>query len=796
LHNSMTAYGMPAQVRFHRSPLTVLFLVILLTAAWGQSSKSGIVSGVVSDPSGAVIPNASVRLVNSTARYDRTITTDGEGRYRFLTVPFGAFSLHIEAVGFAAANFDGEVKGTAAVLHNVQFKSATLAQQITVEDTAVNAAATHFDFDNEELERGPLSSPNDELPAVVESVPGVVPEENGRLHVRSSEAQPQYVLDGISIAENLSSDFGTALDSENLRTTQIITGNVPAEFGGRVPAVVNLTTKSGLEMPWNGSLSFSGGSFDSGAVDLEAGGHVRNIGIFLTGDVSRTNRFYDPPEITNFHNQGGVAHILSRFDWAQSEKNTFRMTLSTNGSSFQVPNDSEQQEEGQHIRQDFRDDYQALAWSHIFNETTTSEVTFFRRSSSAKLSDPGITGTPFYLAQNRRQRSEGLQANLIKEWRGHQFKAGIEARRLPVNEFFTLAVTDPEDVDEDSPVQEFTPDEPFIFNQRRAGSQGSLFVQDHARLGEHWTVDAGLRYDHADMVVHDNAMSPRIGIAYRVIRTNTVLHASYNRLFQVPDLENLLLSSSPEAAELQSEDVSGLRTIKAERQNHYQFGIQQQIARHVQLGVLHYVKNVHNWLDDEELFETPVIFPVQLARGDVRGTEVRLDLMSLEGWTGYVSYANSKATVTAPLIGGLFLETDEGEFADAGHQFPADSVERNEGQAGLTYAHKSGAWGSFKARYDSGIPSDFEADDYPSFDPRIQQQLDPVRIRLKPRTLLDLAIGADLLRESSHPISLQFGVNNLLDRFYLYNFRSIFSGTHVGRPREFIVRATFHWRTK
>jgi hypothetical protein len=778
--------------------LLVSVLCCYLPEVRGQG-PGGVVAGTVTDPSGAVIPNASVRLASAAAPHERTVSTDGEGRYRFTGVAFGPFTLHIEAPGFAPASFEGEVKGTTPILHNVQFKSATVAQQITVEDTALGAgvSATHYDFDEERLEKKPLSSPNDQLPAVVESVPGVVPEENGRLHVRASEAQPQYVLDGIPIAENLSSDFATAVDSENLRSTQVITGNVPAEFGGRVPAVVNLTTKSGLEMPWNGSVAFSGGSFDSGAVDVEVGGHVKNVGVFITADTSRSSRFYDPPEINNFHNQGGVAHILSRFDWAPSAKNSFRLTLSTNGSSFQVPNDSEQQDEGQSIRQDLRDDYQALAWNHVFDNTTSSEVTLFRRSSSAKLTDPNFTGTPFFLSQNRRQRSEGLQATLLKEWRGNQFKVGIETRRLPVNEFFTLAVTDPEDVEEDSPVQEFTLDDPFVFNQRRVGSQSSFFIQDHARFGQHWTVDAGLRYDNADLVVHDNAVSPRIGIAYRILRTNTVLHASYNRLFQVPDLENLLLSSSPEAAELQDEEeVGGLRTIKAERQNHYQFGVQQQVGHHLQLGVLHYVKNVRNWLDDAELFETPVVFPVQLARGDVRGTEVRLDLTSLEGWAGYVSYANSKATVTAPLIGGLFLETDEGEFVDAGQQFHADSDERNEGQAGVTYAHKSGLWGSFSARYDSGIPSDFEPDDFSSFDPRIQKQLDPVRIRLKPRTLLNLALGAELLRESSHPISLQFGVNNLLDRFYLYNFRSIFSGTHVGRPREFIVRATFHWKTK
>jgi outer membrane receptor protein involved in Fe transport len=221
----------------------------------------------------------------------------------------------------------------------------------------------------------------------------------------------------------------------------------------------------------------------------------------------------------------------------------------------------------------------------------------------------------------------------------------------------------------------------------------------------------------------------------------------------MPPLENILLSSSPQAAVLEEEDDEDDegegREREVEKQNQYQFGFQQQLGKRVQLGVVHYVKNIENFMDDEQLFQTAVVFPVELARADIRGTEVRLDLTPLTGWKGYISYANARATVTAPLVGGLLIE-DEGEFADAGHQFPSDSDERNELQLGSAYAHKSGLWGAFSLRYDGGIPTDFEAEDFPSFDPRIQNQIDTVRRRIKPRTILNAAVGVDLLRESSH----------------------------------------------
>jgi outer membrane receptor for Fe3+-dicitrate len=54
----------------------------------------------------------------------------------------------------------------------------------------------------------------------------------------------------------------------------------------------------------------------------------------------------------------------------------------------------------------------------------------------------------------------------------------------------------------------------------------------------------------------------------------------------------------------------------------------------------------------------------------------------------------------------------------------------------------------------------------------------------------------ELFRESKYPLTLELSVTNLFDRFYLFNFESVFSGTHVGRPREVTGRIVFHWRSQ
>lgn len=776
--------------------LITLICWLLLATAPGQASDSGVVQGTVLDPTGAVIPKATLKLVS--AGTERTVSTDEDGRYRFDRVAIARFTLHIEAPGFTPADYSGELRNAAPLLVNVQFKGVSSQQQITVVEGIpdLGTSTTHFELDDEQLDKMPPAPPVSALPAVVESVPGVVPEENGRLHIRGSEAQPQYVLDGVPMYDNFQGTFATAPDTENLRSTQIITGNVPAEYGQRVAGVINLNSKSGLDTPWTGSVSFSGGSFNSQALDVEAGGHVKDVGVFFSADTSRNNRFLDPPEIDNFHNHGGLSHGFARFDWAPSKKDALHLTLATDGTDFQVPNLEEQQDEGQHQRQELRSDYEALSWNHTFDNYTTGDVVLFRRSSTARLLDPGFTGKPFYIDQNRRLRNEGIRANLARDWKWLNLKGGVEARHVPLNERFTLAVTDPEDVDPEDPVSQFTLDNPFRFRDSLSASLISAYVQGHVRIGEHLTADLGLRWDHPNLVIHDNAVSPRIGLAYHIARTNTTLHASYNRLYQIPPLENLLLATSPEAAEL-SLEPEDQHTLVGERQNHYQFGFQQQFGKYVQLGVVRYIKNISNSVDDEQLFETGVVFPVQLFGSDIRGTEVRLDFTPVNSVRAYLSYANAKATASGPIVGGLFLESEEGEEGEfTAGRFPADQDERNEAQWAVTYTHKSGFWGTFGGRFDSGIPAHFDPDEFPTFDPRIQAALDPVRQRTRPRTVLDFVAGMDFWRESPHPISVQVGVNNVTDKFYLYNFRSVFSGTHVGRPREVVARIEFRFTAR
>ena len=74
------------------------------------------------------------------------------------------------------------------------------------------------------------------------------------------------------------------------------------------------------------------------------------------------------------------------------------------------------------------------------------------------------------------------------------------------------------------------------------------------------------------------------------------------------------------------------------------------------------------------------------------------------------------------------------------------------------------------------------------FDPRLYNEIDFQRGRVRPRTILNFSVGADLFQKERTNLNIQFDVQNVTNELFLYNFESVFSGTHVGFPRLFSAR--------
>ena len=102
---------------------------------------------------------------------------------------------------------------------------------------------------------------------------------------------------------------------------------------------------------------------------------------------------------------------------------------------------------------------------------------------------------------------------------------------------FADIITDPSQFDPGTPTT-------FSFSGNRPDLEQSAYVQDLIRL-RNWTISAGLRWDHYQLLVNQNAVSPRLSVSRYFAKSELLVHASYDRVFQTPSFENILLSSSP-----------------------------------------------------------------------------------------------------------------------------------------------------------------------------------------------------------------------------------------------------------
>ena len=325
----------------------------------------------------------------------------------------------------------------------------------------------------------------------------------------------------------------------------------------------------------------------------------------------------------------------------------------------------------------------------------------------------------------------------------------------------------------------------------------SLFAQDEWRL-KNLTLSFGIRYDGYRFLIHDQAWSPRIGVAYFIPRTHTNLHFAYDRAFQTPTLENLLLTSSPEAqalSPLRDEGLEGGIPVPAGRANFYEAGFSQGFSKWLRVDGHVFRRNLRNFEDDDVFFNTGVSFPITMSRALIKGAELRAEMSRWRGLSGFLSYSNLLGVATSPVTGGLFLSQDIGDLLLPNLQFPISQDQRNTLRTRVHFQPGAARWWvAGGMRYESGLPVELEeGTDLDQFSEAVLNQVDFARGRIKPRHLWDASAGLRLWRDEKRQASVQLDILNLTNRFYLINFEGVLSGTAIGLPRTAVAKLSFQF---
>jgi hypothetical protein len=327
----------------------VVFLCVVLTSLlpqslFGQSAgNAGTIIGTVTDPSGAVVPGASVSIDNLVSAYSRTVVTDKTGRYQFTNLPLNPYHLTINATGFATSAQDVDVRSTVPVTISVALQVGAASSTVTVEggeDLVENDSTFHTDVDRGLFQKLPLESQSSSLSSLVTlASPGVAADSNGLFHGLGDHASNSFSVDGQPITDQQSKVFSNQIPSNSIQSLEVISGAPTAEYGGKTSLVIVATTRSGQGMTKpTGDIAASYGAFGSatGSFDLGYGG--KNWGNFLEVDGLNTGRFLDPPEFVVFHDKGNEQNIFDRVDYQFTPADSIHLNLNYSRSWFQTPN--------------------------------------------------------------------------------------------------------------------------------------------------------------------------------------------------------------------------------------------------------------------------------------------------------------------------------------------------------------------------------------------------------------------------------------------------------------------------
>lgn len=800
----------------------VLFIVlggIGLQASFAveaATATAGQVRGKVTGPDNSPIPGVTVALTNDLSGYRQQVTTGPDGAYLLFNVPDNPYHLTAHLDGFEDRHADVDVRGGGRVRRDFQLSLGVAASALVSAEKEPVALetddpSTHIDIDKSLIRRAPAAMQSRAFESIVTSTPGFSQDENGRYHFQGGHSQQLLVIDGQPIGDQIGVTFSNSLNPAVAEALEIITGGIPAEYGEKANGVINMTTRSGLGTNGvKGDVAVGAARYSTFEGGANAGGGTSRFGWFASLDASRSDRFLDPVSFDNVHNTGSAERAFLRLDSvSEGGADSFRLTANTGRTSRDVPNLPSQEAAGQDQRVLSTDWNVNLGYQHVAAGGLFVEGQAYARDNRLTLySSP--YDTPVQADQNRSLANYGLNASIGKTYGVHELKAGIQAKSFPISERFRFGITDPayNDPASDTYNPNLAPYDLtrggtyFQFDGSRTGTYLAGYIQDTIRL-DGLTVSAGLRYDHNHLFETETQLAPRIGAAYVSRPTNTVLRASYNRMFITPQYENILLSSSAQAASLTPPEIQDSNQLGfghlynvSERHDAYNVGFQQGIGSKIRLDVSWWWRKVTNAADQDQFFNTGIVFPLNFKGGDLHGWNVRLDMAPvLGGLQGYLSVGHVRAIYEPPFVGGLFLDSGALDSLTAG-PFLIDHDQDIQEQLGLFYdLAETGFWLGVTQRYDSGLVTDAgtQADvlsnpDTAYADPYIRYDQDPQRV--KGRTVWSFSLGARL-QKYGLPLEVQLDLLNAFDEKGLYNFQSVFGGTHVIPPRTIAGRVRY-----
>jgi Carboxypeptidase regulatory-like domain/TonB-dependent Receptor Plug Domain len=755
-----------------------LTLFVCLPCAWGQSadSISGVVTdstGAVVPKATVEIRNP-VSGYYRTATTD----TSGSFSFAnvpfnpyHLTVTLTGFAPYDEDVdvrSFVPVNLK-----IALALSGVKSEVTVEATGIDLIETESTA---HTDVDRDLFDTLPLESASSSLSSLVTlTAPGVAADSNGLFHGLGDHAENSFSVDGQPITDQQSKVFSNQVPVDAIESMTVIQGAPPAEYGGKTSLVIDVTTRSGQGVTTpHGSVTSSYGTFGTATAGFNLAYGGAKWGNFISATGLNTGRFLDPPEFVVLHDKGNEENLFDRVDFQVSGADSLHLNFQYTRSWFQNPNTYDQQfhpcavgvptatatspvgcdatgtfivdpSTGNQLgptdqRSQIKTFNIAPIWTHLFG--TDAVLTFggfVRRDhynyypSADPFADFSQDLQSATIAQDRVLTNAGARASISYVKGIHNFKGGVVFQHTFLTEDEHLGVVDPGYVatigpacvaagdptcsaalqfDLTNPVTDPT-GQLYNFHAHTDIKEIGMFVEDTITKGG-WSFNLGIRGDLYRGISQASQAEPRLGIAYNIKPTNTVLRVSYARTLESPFNENLIIASVgcsftgttanyPVIAELvplpsTTCGQGNAGPIVPGFRNEFHAGFQQAFGKHLVIDAEYIWKYTHNGYDFGIVAATPITFPIMWQSSKIPGFTIRANVPTWHGFMANVVMSSVAARFFLPQVAGVPV------IGPATGVFRIDHDERFNQTTHLQYQPwKTGPWFGFTWRYDSGL---------------------------------------------------------------------------------------------
>jgi hypothetical protein len=739
--------------------------------------NSASIAGTVLDPTGGVVPKATVEIHNVVSGLDRTTTTDNMGNFSFVNVPYNPYHLSVNIAGFAPYSQDVDVRSSITSNLKINLALAGQVSNVTVEATAGDLIETestaHTDVDRDLFDKLPLESASSSLSSLVTlASPGVAADSNGLFHGLGDHAENSFSVDGQPITDQQSKVFSNQVPVDAIESMEVIQGAPPAEYGGKTSLVIDVTTRSGQGVTTpHGAVTTSYGSFGTANVGFNLAYGGPKWGNFISANGLNTGRFLDPPEFVVIHDKGNEENVFDRVDFQVSSADSLHLNFLYTRSWFQNPNSYDQQfhpcavgvtncdATGAVIvnpvtgtplgptdqRSQIKTFNVAPTWTHLFGSAAVLTFGGFVRRDHYNYypsADPFADFSPDLqsatIAQDRLLTNAGARASISYVKGIHNFKAGVTFEHTFLTEDDHLAVVDPGyvgtitaacaavgdssclaaskfDLTNTNPMTGDPAGNLYHFHGHTDIKEVGLFVQDTITKGS-WSFNLGIRGDIYRGISHSTQAEPRVGIAYNIKPSNTVLKISYARTMESPFNENLVIASTgcsftgananyPVIAELVPLPSTQCGAgndgpIAPGYRNEFHTGIQQAFGKHLVIDAEYIWKYTHNGYDFGIIAATPIAFPIMWQRSKIPGWTIRANVPTWHGVTADVVMSSVAARFFLPQVAGVPV------IGPATSVFRIDHDEKFNETTHLQYQPwRTGPWFGFNWRYDSGLVS-------------------------------------------------------------------------------------------